>query len=398
MIVFKENKRTEREQGMTDLLIRIFLQKTKKNTRFAFGRLAGITGLSVNLLLFTVKLAAGVISSSVAIIADAFNNLSDAGSSIVTLVGFRMASAPPDKEHPFGHGRMEYITAMVIAVMIMLAGLELAKSSFDKIIHPAETVFGLISVIVLAAAILTKLWLALFYRNIGSRIDSEALRAAAYDSRNDVICTSLVLISALIGWMSGYNIDGYVGTGVAVFVIWSGFSVLKDTISPLLGQAPPPELVGDIKNTVLAHEEIIGVHDLIVHNYGPGKCIVSLHAEVSCRDDLMHSHDLIDRIEREITGKYNAAVCIHMDPVDTGDERVKSLQALVSDVLQKIDPALNLHDFRVVFGKTHTNLIFDLTVPFNYKNTRDLCNEIQNRVWDIDSRLFTVATIEHSYT
>ncbi len=384
---------------MTNLLIRIFLNKNKSMiTRHSYGRLTGIVGITANLILFLIKLIAGLLSSSIAVIADGFNNLSDAGSSVVTLVGFRLASTPPDKEHPFGHGRMEYITTMVIAIMILFAGIELVRTSLDKIINPTAAEFGWVTIIILVVAIAIKLWLALFYRKIADEIDSEALVASSVDSRNDVICTTLVLVSALIGWFTSINIDGYVGVGVAVFVMWSGVSILRDTVSPLLGQAPSPQLVKDIKDTVLAYQGIIGLHDLIVHNYGPGKCIVSLHAEVSSEDELMHSHDLIDRIEREITEKYNAAVCIHLDPVDIKDERVNALRTFVDDILEGINPSLSLHDFRVVFGETHTNLIFDLVVPFKYKNTRDLREKVEQLVQESNPQLFTVITIEHSYT
>lgn len=387
---------------MTNLLIRLFIRNPEdtqsSGARYAYGRLAGAAGLCSNLLLFLAKLLVGLLSSSMAILADAFNNLSDAGSSIVTLVGFKLSSAPPDKEHPFGHGRMEYLTAMAVAVLIMLAGVELAKSSMDKILHPTQTSFSLLTAGILAAAIAVKLWMAMFYRAIGRRIDSEALRAAAADSRNDVICTGVVLVSSLVGLFTGWEIDGFVGAAVALFVIWSGFSVLKDTVSPLLGQAPDSAMVDGIRKTVLAHEGIIGIHDLMVHNYGPGRCVISLHAEVSSREDMLQSHDLIDRIEKEIAGQYNAMVCIHMDPVETDDPKVEALLELTREIVQGIDPSLNLHDFRVVFGKTHTNLIFDLVVPFGYKGAEGICGEIQHGLWEKDPTLFVVATVEHSYT
>lgn len=383
---------------MTELLVRIFTKGNNTDDRYEFGRMAGMVGFAANLLLFIAKLLTGILSSSVAVIADSFNNLSDAGSSVVTLVGFRMASAPPDKEHPFGHGRMEYVTAMVIAVMILFAGFELGKSSVERILDPAKTAFGIVSLIILAAAILGKLWLARFFRNIGKRIRSRALLAAAADSRNDVICTGLVLVSGVVGWLTGIGLDGYIGVLVAGFVMWSGISVLRGTISPLLGQAPDAELVSDIKQTVLGHKGIIGIHDLMVHNYGPGNRIISLHAEVSSDEDVMLSHDLVDCIEREMVEKYNAVVCIHMDPVDTEDDRVKALQTLTEGILKEIDPSLTLHDFRVVFGETHTNMIFDVVVPFDYKKVKELCDDLQQRVWQTDPRLFTVATIEHSFT
>lgn len=386
---------------MTNLLIRLFLRdpsETKSSKgRLAYGQLAGGAGLCANILLFIGKLLVGVFTSSMAIAADAFNNLSDAGSSIVTLYGFKMSSAPPDKEHPFGHGRMEYLTAMAVAMMIIVAGFELAKSSVSKIISPTQTEFGWLPAAILVGAIGVKLWMALFYHKIGRIIDSEALLAATADSRNDVICTGVVLLTSLFGWFTHIQIDGWVGAAVALFVIWSGFSVFRDAIGPLLGQAPDPELVGNIKNTVLGHDGIVGVHDVIVHNYGPGRYIVSLHAEVPCSTDMMRSHDLIDRIEKEIMGKYNAIACIHMDPIDTEDERVGELYSLVNGILQDIDPCLNMHDFRVVFGETHTNLIFDIVTPFDYKKN-GLADEVQRRIREVNPRLFIVATVENSFT
>lgn len=362
------------------------------------GKIAGIIGIVLNLVLFTAKLTAGLLSSSVAILADAFNNLSDAGSSAVTLVGFRMASAPPDSEHPFGHGRMEYISALIIGIIILFAGFELAKSSVEKILVPEKPEFGWLSLTVLVVSIIIKILLALFYRSMGVKINSPVLKAAAVDSRNDVVCTGLVLGAAFFGQRTGLVVDGYVGAFVAAFVIWSGISVLRGTVSPLLGQAPDSELVDSIKQTVTSYDGILGVHDLIVHSYGQESRIVSLHAEVSCDEDIIRSHDLIDRVERDIAEKFNAVTCIHMDPIDTSDEHVAGFKAVVEKALNDIDPEFCLHDFRVVFGETHTNLIFDVVVPFKYKNARALCGEIQNRVWEHDSKLFTVATIEYGYT
>lgn len=387
---------------MSNLLIRLFIrhpEDTKSNeARLSYGRMAGSTGLCANIILFLIKLFAGILSSSMAIIADAFNNLSDAGSSVVTLVGFKLSSAPPDKEHPFGHGRMEYLTAMAIAVVIVLAGFELAKSSVDKVLHPAITEFTIVSVLILSVSICVKLWMAFFYHKVGVLINSEALQAAKTDSRNDVICTSFVLICSLFSMLTGIQVDGFVGCAVAVFVMWSGFSVLREMASPLLGQAPDPDLVKEIKETVLSHREIVGVHDLMVHNYGPGRCIISLHAEVPSHSDLMHSHDVIDCIEKEIMGKYNAMSCIHMDPIDTDNERVEQLRIFVEGILQDMDTRLNMHDFRVVFGDTHTNLIFDLVIPFDFKNKEKLNEEVQKRVQLVYPDHYIVATVEHSFT
>lgn len=387
---------------MTRFLIRRFVKNPSdtgdSRVRLAYGRLAGAAGLTANIFLFLLKLAAGLLAGSLAVMADAFNNLSDAGSSVVTLVGFKLSAAPPDQEHPFGHGRMEYLSTLVVAALIIVAGFELVTASFDKILHPTLPDFGVIQVVILILAIGGKLWMALFYRRIGGIIDSETLKAAAADSRNDVICTGVVLISSVVGWISGLAIDGYVGVAVALFVMWSGVSIMKNTISPLLGQAPSPELVRSIRETVMAHDGVVGVHDLMVHNYGPGRCVISLHAEVPCREDLLRSHDRVDCIEKELMAKYHAIVCIHMDPVDTEDERVESLKILVKTILEDIDPRMDMHDFRVVFGETHTNLIFDLVLPFDTQENKGLCAEIQRRVQTVDQRLFVVATVEHSFT
>lgn len=387
---------------MTRFLIRCFVKNPSDTgdgrVRLAYGRLAGAAGLTANIFLFLLKLAAGLLAGSLAVMADAFNNLSDAGSSVVTLVGFKLSAAPPDQEHPFGHGRMEYLSTLVVAALIIVAGFELVTASFDKILHPTLPDFGVIQVVILILAIGGKLWMALFYRRIGGIIDSETLKAAAADSRNDVICTGVVLVSSVVGWISGLAIDGYVGVAVALFVMWSGVSIMKNTISPLLGQAPSPELVRSIRETVMAHDGVVGVHDLMVHNYGPGRCVISLHAEVPCREDLLRSHDRVDCIEKELMAKYHAIVCIHMDPVDTEDERVESLKILVKTILEDIDPRMDMHDFRVVFGETHTNLIFDLVLPFDTQENKGLCAEIQRRVQTVDQRLFVVATVEHSFT
>jgi cation diffusion facilitator family transporter len=387
---------------LTKWLVKTFVKRPEdtddERVRYTYGRLAGAAGLTANVLLFAAKLAIGALSGSVAILADAFNNLSDAGSSIVTLVGFKLSSAPPDAEHPFGHGRMEYLSALGVAALIMAAGFELFLSAVDKIRHPALPEFGVLTIVVLALAIAVKLWMALFYKKIGNTIRSEALKASCADSRNDVICTGVVLLTSLIGWLSGVAIDGYVGLLVALFVIWSGFTVIKETVSPLLGQAPDPEMVQDIKNTVMAHPGIIGVHDLMIHNYGPGRLVLSLHAEVSCHEDMMRSHDLIDCVERELSRKYRAIACIHMDPVDSGNEEVEALKITVETILEDIDPRLTMHDFRVVFGETHTNLIFDVVAPFDFKDEASVKAELQRRVTVVNPQLFTVVTVEHSFT
>ena len=386
---------------MTKWLIRRFVRDAEHTgdpkVRYAYGRLASVSGLTANVLLFLAKLTAGLLSGSLAITADAFNNLSDAGSSVVTLVGFKLSSAPPDKQHPFGHGRMEYLSALGVAALIMIAGFELATSSFEKILHPEPTAVDAVTVVILAAAIGVKLWMAWFYHRIGGRIDSESLRAAAADSRNDVVCTAVVLLTSVLSLWLPVSIDGYVGTAVALFVMWSGFSVMRETVSPLLGQAPDEQFVMDIKRTVMAHEGVVGVHDLMVHNYGPGRLVMSLHAEVPSNEDILRSHDLIDRIERELGEKYHALVCIHMDPVDFDDPEAAHLRAEVVMQLAEMNESLSLHDFRVVRGETHTNLIFDLVVPFDCRDGKAVADELARRIHEKDERLYAVITVEHAY-
>ncbi len=386
---------------MTALLIRWFIPRDKsaEDTRFAYGKLAGIVGIASNILLFAAKILVGVLAGSLAIIADAFNNLSDAGSSVVTLLGFKLSSAPADEEHPFGHGRMEYLSALAVAALIMTAGFELGTSAVDKILHPSLPQFNIIGVCILLGAMAVKLWMALFYRKLGNTIQSEALLASYTDSRNDVLCTAVVLISSVLGWQFGIAIDGYISLAVAAFILWSGFSVMRETVSPLLGQAPDPQLVKDISQTVMSFEGIIGIHDMIIHNYGPGRMLVSLHAEVSCHDDVLKSHDTIDLIERTLQEKFRLMACIHMDPVDTDDETTGELKRMAQAIASDVHEDLTLHDFRVVHGETHTNLIFDLVVPFSaWKQRAALEKEVAARIHATDSHLYAVITAEQSFT
>ncbi len=386
---------------MTKLLVRLFIRTpdgTDEKTRFAYGKLAGSTGIACNVLLFFIKLAAGLLASSVAIIADAFNNLSDAGSSIVTLLGFKLSAAPADREHPFGHGRMEYLSALAVAALIMVAGFELALSSAEKIFAPSLPQVNFLTLGILVLSMAVKLWMALFYRRIGKKIDSETLVAACADSRNDVICTGVVLVSAAVSMAFGLAVDGYVGVLVALFVLWSGFSIMRETVSPLLGQAPDPTLVKEISDTVLSFDGIVGMHDLMVHNYGPGRVIVSLHAEVPCDVPITKSHDVVDCAERELKEKFHVSACIHLDPVDVADPRTKELKRVAQKILKEVDERLSLHDFRVVPGDTHTNLIFDMVVPFELEEQRSaLILEVQRRIHAVDGHLFAVITAEHSY-
>ena len=387
---------------LTNALVRLFIKHPQDTTdptvRYAYGQLAGFTCLGCNLMLFVGKLLAGLLSGSLAITADAFNNLSDAGSGVVTLFGFRLAHQPPDKDHPFGHGRMEYLSAMGVAVLIILAGVELISTAWDKILHPAPSSVSWLTVAILAASIAVKLWMAVFCRIIGKRIHSDALVATGVDSRNDVICTSVVLISALVSRYTDLVLDGYVGMAVALFVVWAGFSIIRETISPLLGQAPDPELVENVKRTVLSYDGICGIHDMMVHDYGPGRVIVSLHAEVPVDADICQSHDIIDCIEQELMQKYHIISCIHMDPIDTDNPETLRLKELAQAELFAIHEGLTLHDFRVVHGDSHTNLLFDVVVPFEQAPSEQLAVTIQERIHAADDKLFAIVRVEHDYT
>ena len=387
---------------LTRTLCRLFIKDgdnlTEPRVRLAYGRLAGIVGIVCNILLCGLKLLAGLLAGSLAMIADAFNNLSDAGSSIVTLIGFQLAGAPPDKDHPFGHGRMEYLSAMGVAVLIILAGFELAGSALDKILHPAEASFSLISTIILVVSIGAKLWMALFNTRIGRMIHSDALAAAGTDSRNDVLCTGVVLVSSIIGYFTHVSLDGWVGMAVALFVIWSGFAVIRDTVSPLLGRAPDPALVEDIQKTVMSYDGVVGIHDMIVHDYGPGRTIVSLHAEVPEDQPIRKSHDIIDNIEMELMEKFNILSCIHMDPVDNDNPETARLKEMTIGLMNALDESWTLHDFRVVYGESHTNLLFDLVVPHQAKNTDEIAARMRAAVHAADPKLYAVIKVEYSYT
>ena len=386
---------------MTNFLVRCFVKDAENvgdpAVRSAYGKMAGICGIAANVLLFLGKLFAGVLSGAVSVIADAFNNLSDAASAVITLLGFKLAEAPPDDEHPFGHGRMEYLSGLILGVLILLAGFELGKSSVGKIFHPEATDASWLALGILIAAIAVKLWMAVFYKNIGTRIQSDTVLATGKDSRNDVLSTSFVLVAVLVEKFTGLKIDGYVGLLVAVLVLLTGISVMKESISPLLGQAPDPEMVEEIREMVLSYDGVVGIHDLMIHNYGPGRVIISLHAEVPAHEDILKSHDVIDCIEADMMKRFRAVACIHMDPVEVGNEAVDRLKVLTETVLGDIDERLSLHDFRVVFGETHTNVLFDVVIPFGYKEEATLKDEIQRRLRLTDPRLNVVCKPEHQY-
>lgn len=363
------------------------------------GAFAGVVGIFCNLLLFAAKLIVGTLAKSIAITADAFNNLSDAGSSVVTVVGFKMSGKPADKEHPFGHGRIEYIAGVVIAFVILMVGFELFTSSISKIFAPEEMQSGTAAIVVLVLSMTVKLLMGLFYRSVGKQIGSTSLMAAMTDSISDVAATGGVLLSVIVFQLFHLNVDGYMGAAVAVFVFIAGIKTLKDTLGPLLGQAPDADLVRSIREKVLSYEGVIGVHDMLVHNYGPNRWQASLHAEVSAGEDILKSHDLIDTIERDLECELNVHTVIHMDPVETDNERVTELREMVRGIIAGIDPRLSFHDFRIVDGPSHTNLIFDLLVPYGlYEKREGLEEEIERKVKAEDERYYAVMTVDTSFT
>ncbi|MBQ8790989.1 MAG: cation transporter [Ruminiclostridium sp.] len=386
---------------MTNLLIRIFI-KDRNNTsdpvvRTNYGYLGAFTGIVLNILLFIGKLVAGIISGAVSVMADAFNNLSDAGSSIMTFVGFKMASMPADNEHPYGHGRMEYVSGLIIAVIIMLMGFELGKTSVEKIINPEEFHFSVLSLVILIASVLVKLWMALFNIKLGKIISSKTMKATAMDSLTDCISTTVVILTMLLALFTGVNLDAYAGLLVAAFILYTGFNTFKDSLTPLLGEKPSPELVKEIEDTVMSYPGIIGVHDLMVHDYGVGNMIISMHAEVPCKSDIMQAHELIDLIEDDLKIKYKSIVSIHMDPVANDDEETIRMKEMVTGIVKGIDEVLSIHDFRMTKGTQHINFIFDLVTPFKFRiSDAELVENIRKKLDETDEKYFAVITVEHS--
>ena len=367
--------------------------------RRAYGTLCGAVGIALNILLFAGKFFAGQLSGSIAVTADAFNNLSDAGSSAVTLLGFCLAGKKPDTDHPFGHGRIEYISGLIVAGLILLMGVELAKSSLDKILHPEEVTFSLLALGIMAASVCVKLYMWLYNRQVGRRIHSAAMEATAMDSLSDTASTFAVLVAMLIGKWTGLAVDGYVGLVVALFILFSAYKAARETLSPLLGQAPDPELVREIRDIVMADDTVVGVHDLVVHDYGPGRLMITLHAEVPAHGDIMAMHDVIDNIEKELMEKLHCHAVIHMDPVDTDDASIARLREQVAELVKQVEPSLTIHDFRVVRGTTHDNLIFDAVLPFSSTMTpAQAAQAIRDRVRAMDGNYYAVVTVEHSYT
>ena len=366
--------------------------------RQIYGTVSSVIGIMLNVCLFLGKYIAGVISGSIAIMADAVNNLSDAGSSFITLIGFRFAGKKPDVDHPFGHGRFEYISGFVVSMAIIMMGFELVKSSVSKILHPADVDMGMISVIILVVSILVKLFMAYFNRRIGKKINSSAMKATSVDSLSDACATFVVLVSMIVIRISGLNIDGYVGVLVSLFIFYAGYNAAKDTIDPLLGKNPDPEFVESIKNIVMSHDNVVGIHDMVVHDYGPGRVMVSLHAEVPGDGDIFELHDAIDHIERELTEELGCSAVIHMDPIETNNEIVKALKAKISEGVILLIEGASIHDFRMVQGPTHTNVIFDVVVPYSVKySDEEVKEKVCRMVQLIDNTYFAVINIDRLY-
>ena len=387
---------------MISLLAKWFIPRREQvadsAVRRAWGALCGFVGIALNLLLFAGKLAAGALSGSIAVTADAFNNLSDAGSSVVTLLGFRLAGKKPDSDHPFGHGRMEYVSGLVVAGLILLMGAELVKTSVDKIAHPEAVTFSWLAAAILLVSIAVKLYMYMYNKAVGKKIDSAAMAATAADSLSDTVATAAVLLSMIVGKLANAQLDGWVGLLVALFILWSAVQAARDTISPLLGQAPDPALVQEIEALVMAHDTVVGVHDLVVHDYGPGRRIISLHAEVPADGQVLALHDVIDNIESELARRLHCEAVIHMDPVVVGDPVVTALREQVTTLVKIIDPRITIHDFRMVPGATHTNLIFDAVIPFDEQLTRpQVAQRICRLVEDMDGHYRAVVKIENSY-
>lgn len=388
---------------MTDFLVKLFVKDNKDvekvSVRTAYGVLASGVGIFCNVFLFLAKLAIGLVLHSVSVTADAFNNLSDAGSSVIGLVGVKMAEKPADEEHPFGHGRMEYIAALVVAFLVIEVGFTFFKDSIGKIRHPEMLKFQAVSVVILILSVGVKLWMGMFNRKLGRRIDSQVMLATATDSLGDVITTTATIVSIVFWKITGINIDGFVGLGVSLVVMWAGIGIAKDTLEPLLGEAVSAEEYRNVKHFVEKYDGIVGSHDLIVHNYGPGRSMASIHAEVPNDVPIERSHEVIDRIERDASRELGIFLVIHMDPIETKNELVLKVKRQAEEVVSSLDTRSSIHDFRMVDGEEQINLIFDLVVPREYSESQEnaLMMSILERLQEMDARYQCVITVEKSY-
>lgn len=387
---------------MTNLLVKLFVKDYQKTNlpvvRTRYGILSGLVGIILNVILCTVKFITGSITGSISITADAVNNLSDAGSSIVSLLGFKLSSKSADDDHPFGHGRIEYIGALVVSMFVIAMGFDLLKTSFGRIREPQPVTFSVFSAVILFLSIFGKIWLAYFNKSLGKRIDSPAMEAVAKDSLGDIAATSVTLVSLIASRFSSLPIDGYMGIVVALFIFYAGYSILKTTIGPLLGSTPDEELVKNIQEEIMSHPGIVGIHDMIIHDYGPDHLFGSIHAEVPSDCDIIDIHDTIDVIERTILSKFGVQMVIHMDPIAVNDERINALKEMVLKIVTSIDSNFTIHDFRVVDGTTHTNLIFDLVVTHKYINRKaEIIDLIERELEKKDEKYFAVVTVEQSF-
>ena len=387
---------------MINLLSKLFIRDSENttlpNVRNAYGTLCSIVGIALNVILFAIKMFAGLFSGSISVMSDALNNLTDAGSSVITLVGFRMSGQKPDKDHPFGHGRIEYVSGLIVSMLIILVGFELGKASVEKIISPESVEFSVITVMILSVAVLVKAYMAMYNFSIGKKISSAAMRATAFDSLSDCVATSVVLSCLIISHLFNVNIDAYCGLAVSAFILFSGLRSAKETVDPLLGTPPSKELLDSIANTVCSNEGIVGIHDLIVHDYGPGRTMISLHAEVPADADLLETHDMIDNIEKILSKQLECDAVIHMDPIVTNDEDVAIMHEKIASLVTCIDSRITIHDFRMVKGPTHTNVIFDAVIPFDInRNDDEILKSIETIVKTLDPELYSVVNIDRSY-
>ena len=387
---------------MFEFLFRVFVKdyqnKDDSKVRERYGKFSGAVGIATNILLFIMKIITGIVFHSISITADAINNLSDSGSAVVTLVGFKLAGKPADEEHPYGHARIEYLSGLIVSFAILMIGFQLVQSSFDKILNPVDAEFSVVSIGVLILSALIKVWQCLFYKKVGKTIASSTISANAADSLNDVFATLSVLAGILITYFTGFNLDGYMGVIVAVFIMITGVRLIIETSNPLLGMAPTKELVDEIYAKIMSYDGILGMHDLNVHNYGPMRCFASVHCEVPAGQDIMVSHDIIDNIERDFLKEKGIHLVIHLDPIVTNDERTNHLKKQVEDIISRISPKISMHDFRVVWGTTHSNLIFDVCVSFEFPmSDSELTQRITEEVGRLGPDYFVVLTVDHSY-
>lgn len=387
---------------MTNFIIKKFIKDHEnindKKVRESYGVTSSVTGIIANTILSIGKILTGVLFNSISVTADGVNNLSDGASSLITLIGFKISSKPADKDHPFGHARMEYLTGLILGIAVLLVGFELIKSSFDKIMNPTKTIFSIEMTAVLIVSIFIKLWLSLFYKKLGGKISSVTLKASSIDSRNDVISTIIVLLSLLISEATGYEIDGFVGILAALFILYSAYGILRDILNPILGEMPDEEFVESIENKIMSYEGILNIHDLLVHNYGPNTHFATVHAEVDANEDILKSHDIIDNIEREFAKDLNINLVIHLDPIITDDEEINELRSMTDNIIKSIDERLSMHDFRVVKGDTHTNLIFDVAVPVDCDiKSAKLVSLIEKEVQKENETYFALVTVDKNY-